>query len=279
MSTMESLSRTASRTLSEMEDLIARLATFQSSLLLAIHGIHDEDLTRHESDDQWSILKLIAHLVDDELLTAIRLRQLLVDDDPLLEPFVERVRVDSLHRGATLDVLVEHFGALRQQNIALTRSLTDSELARTGTHPTAGVLSVRSMVERHADHQDMHLQQIERIKTSLGLTASSGIDVSRVEAIVAHAVRPRSPGPGIRVRELWRRGMKRALQVEIDPGAIWPSIDYHVPGPEELYVVSGDFEDGENAYGAGTFVHNPAGSSHIGQSRNGCVLFVYYPEG
>jgi hypothetical protein len=276
---MESYFRAVPRTLPSMEELIERLSTFQSQLLLSIHGIPESELNRPEGADRWSILNVVAHLVDDELVMALRLRRVLVEEEPMFEPFPQELWVDRLHHGATLDLLIEQFGELRHQNIVLIRSLGESALARTGTHPLVGVLSVRDLVERLIVHQDKHLGQIERIKSTLGLTTSSGIDVSRVEAVLASTVPHRSPGPGIRVRDLWQRGVKRALQVEIDPGAAWPSIDYHVPGPEELYVVSGEFEDGVNRWSAGTFIHHPAGSSHIGQSRTGCVLFVYYPEG
>ena len=53
----------------------------------------------------------------------------------------------------------------------------------------------------------------------------------------------------------------------------------HLPGAEEVFVVSGSFCDGRNTYPAGTFIHHPAGSSHVPQSEEGCVLFVYFPEG
>ncbi|MDT5269347.1 MAG: hypothetical protein QOH49_1533 [Acidobacteriota bacterium] len=55
--------------------------------------------------------------------------------------------------------------------------------------------------------------------------------------------------------------------------------DVHEPGPEEVFVVSGVFNDGVRDYPAGSFIHAPAGSSHVPQSRTGCVLFVFYPEG
>ena len=35
-----------------------------------------------------------------------------------------------------------------------------------------------------------------------------------------------------------------------------------IASPEELYVVAGVFNDGVRDYPAGTFIHNPAGSSH-----------------
>jgi anti-sigma factor ChrR (cupin superfamily) len=66
---------------------------------------------------------------------------------------------------------------------------------------------------------------------------------------------------------------------EIAPGAVYPDLDVHEPGAEEVFVVSGDFCDGKNTYPAGTFIHHPAGSSHVPQSRDGCMLFVFFPEG
>jgi anti-sigma factor ChrR (cupin superfamily) len=87
-------------------------------------------------------------------------------------------------------------------------------------------------------------------------------------------------GGGIRVRTLWQgTSGAKAQFVEIDAGACWQGIDLHEPGPEEVYVVSGVFNDGVRDYPAGTFIHNPAGSSHVPQSKSGCTLFVFYPEG
>jgi hypothetical protein len=86
--------------------------------------------------------------------------------------------------------------------------------------------------------------------------------------------------PGIRLRSLWRGpGGASAHVGEIDPGACWQGIDVHEPGPEEVYVVAGVFNDGVRDYPAGSFIHAPAGSSHVPQSRTGCTLFVFYPEG
>jgi anti-sigma factor ChrR (cupin superfamily) len=87
-------------------------------------------------------------------------------------------------------------------------------------------------------------------------------------------------GGSIRVRTLWRSSNGATAQVvDIDPGACWEGIDVHEPGPEEVYVVSGVFNDGTRDYPAGTFIHNPIGSSHVPQSRTGCTIFVFYPEG
>ncbi|MEU4394997.1 cupin domain-containing protein [Kribbella sp. NPDC023855] len=85
--------------------------------------------------------------------------------------------------------------------------------------------------------------------------------------------------PGIRLRTLWSGEVASAHVLEMDPGSRWEGIDVHQPGPEEVCVVSGVFNDGIRDYPAGSFIHAPAGSSHVPQSVDGCTLFLFYPEG
>ena len=85
------------------------------------------------------------------------------------------------------------------------------------------------------------------------------------------------PALAIRTEATIRRA--EALLFEIGPGAVYPELDVHLPGAEEVFVVSGTFCDGAHCYPAGTFIHSPAGSSHVPQSPDGCVLFVFFPEG
>jgi hypothetical protein len=51
--------------------------------------------------------------------------------------------------------------------------------------------------------------------------------------------------PGLVVRRLWRSGpertARRAQAVDFEPGAAWPGVDEHEPGPGEVFVVSGTF--------------------------------------
>jgi quercetin dioxygenase-like cupin family protein len=91
---------------------------------------------------------------------------------------------------------------------------------------------------------------------------------------------PRQVSEGFRVWDIWQ-GVdgSKAQVVDIAPGACYPEVEVHAPGPEEVYVVSGVFNDGERDYPAGSFIHCPAGSAHVPQSRLGCRLFLFYPQG
>ena len=86
--------------------------------------------------------------------------------------------------------------------------------------------------------------------------------------------------PGIRLRPLWSGPTgAHANVLEMDPGTSWPRRDVHEPGPEEVFVVDGTFNDGARDYPAGTFLHAPAGSWHVPATTTGCTLFLFYPEG
>lgn len=254
------------------------MSRFQDRLLLSIHGIAPDDLVRPEGAGAWSIREVIAHLADVELLTAMRMRLILVEEAPLL-PVIRQEQWVRLHRNETVEDLLEDFWFTQRRNASLFEGLTADERTRRGTHPKYGVMTIEQLLASNDDHKEKHLRQIERIKSAHGLGASGTLDVAGVSSAHVDTSPQRSPGAGIRVRDLWRRGVRHALHVEIDPGAAWPFVDHHVPGPEEVYVISGELGDGANRYPAGTFLHHPAGSSHIPQSKTGCSLFVYYPEG
>jgi hypothetical protein len=261
-----------------MEQTLDPLRAFQSHLLLAIHGIAEADLRRPEKEGKWSIADVIAHLSDLELVYAVRIRTILggVGDGPL-PALAQNAWVERVHRREPVAELLEQFWFDRRRNIALVERLNDEELARTGAHPEYGPITIPMALERVRNHDAKHLAQIERIKQTHGLAASETPDVSGV--VAGSPKDDRSPGPGLRVRTLWAEGVKRALEVDFDAGAQWPGLDYHVPGPEEVYVLEGDFDDGANVYRAGTFLHHPAGSSHSPKSVEGCRLLVFYPEG
>ena len=92
-------------------------------------------------------------------------------------------------------------------------------------------------------------------------------------------VSPKEVSQGINVRQLWQGNAgAQAVVVEIAPGAQWEGIDLHQDSSEEVFVISGVFNDGIRDYPEGTFIHHPIGSSHVPQSKIGCKLFVFYPE-
>ncbi len=259
--------------------MLEALRDFQSILLTAIHGIPGKDLRKPESPARWSILEVIAHVSDLELVCSVRMRAILATDRPALQKLDGEEWVSRVHAHDTRDEILEQLWFFRRLNLSLLERLDATQLARIGIHPEYGEMSIEQIARFITTHQARHLEQIEKIKVTHELSASTQPWLEGVVSGRAENAAVRSPGDGVRVRTLWQQGIRRALQVEIDAGKQWPGLDRHMPGPEEVYILSGDYDDGNRAYRSGTFLHHPAGSSHSPRSENGCVLLGYYPEG
>ena len=93
-------------------------------------------------------------------------------------------------------------------------------------------------------------------------------------------IKAEEAAPGITQRILWEGNNGKRVEVyEFEAGAAYPGLDVHEPGPEQVYVISGIYNDGSHHYKAGDFINYPIASSHSPQSENGCVLLVNFPEG
>src|SRR5689334_24393745 len=104
-------------------------------------------------------------------------------------------------------------------------------------------------------------------------------DMQNFEWAAAEDVQSRELFPGITLRTLWKGEIASAHLLTMEPGSRWEGIDVHQPGPEEVFVVDGVFNDGIRDYLAGSFIHAPAGSAHDPQCVEGCTLFLFYPQG
>jgi len=52
----------------------------------AVSGLAPEVLRRKPAPDKWSILEILGHLADIEIVYGYRLRQMLADDKPVIAP-------------------------------------------------------------------------------------------------------------------------------------------------------------------------------------------------
>ena len=84
-----------------------------------------------------------------------------------------------------------------------------------------------------------------------------------------------SPSPGVDRRMLDRVGGEVARATTIVRYAAGSRFDRHTHDKgEEFFVLRGVFEDEHGAYGPGTYVRNPPGSSHAPFTKEGCTIFV-----
>ena len=132
-----------------------------------VNGLTGEELRRPEAPGKWSILEVIHHLADSELVWAYRLRLVLAEKQPEITGYDQDRWASQLkYREANLQDVLELLGILRKTNLRLISSLSDEGLQRAGTHNERGEETVEHMIRLYAGHDLVHSNQISRIRKS-----------------------------------------------------------------------------------------------------------------
>lgn len=132
----------------------------------AVSGLLEKTLRYKPSPEKWSILEILGHLADIEIVYAYRLRQMLADKKPVIAPIDQNDWARNLgHADTPPAELIALYGLNRHANLRLLQRLKASDLAKSAFHPeTKKEFTVAELVERMATHGASHLEQIERLK-------------------------------------------------------------------------------------------------------------------
>ena len=127
-------------------------------------GLSDGFLRVPERRGKWSIIEVIQHLADVEIVYGVRVRQMLAEKQPTMLTFDQDAWARELkYNERKLEAAMAQLHALRTVNLALFRSLTHEQWNRLGVHSERGVESVYVTALSLAVHDDIHLRQVRRI--------------------------------------------------------------------------------------------------------------------
>ncbi|HKC87468.1 MAG TPA: DinB family protein, partial [Blastocatellia bacterium] len=74
-------------TQADIKDLIAKYSAGYDEVADALEGFPKDKLTANLIPGKWSAAEIVQHLADSEMTGAIRLRRLLVEDNPVIEGY------------------------------------------------------------------------------------------------------------------------------------------------------------------------------------------------
>lgn len=156
------------------QDPLQMQAAMPSKLEATVARVSQEILTRRPALHKWSIAEIVAHLVDDELVGAYRIRLILGAPGTQIQAF-DQDAWSTTGRYAEWDVQqsLAWFRMLREMNLALFSRLTVDEWQRYGMHAERGVETLADIAAYYAGHDINHLRQIEAI---LGKSVSAEPD-------------------------------------------------------------------------------------------------------
>jgi hypothetical protein len=137
---------------------VAQATASAVQLLLIDAG---SDLTRRPAAGEWSVLELVGHLVDAEIVMSGRYRWAISQDQPPLLGYDQDLWVARLgHNEARPDELLAVFSALRAANLRLWRRSTAQDRERVAMHSERGPESYGLMFRMLAGHDRFHLKQM-----------------------------------------------------------------------------------------------------------------------
>lgn len=144
----------------ERRTLIEEYGRGVDEVLAALDGISDEELD-HRPPDGWSPREVVLHLGDSEMRSAIRLRQLLAEDDPVIEGYDEAGYATIFdYASRPIEPAMLAFEGARATSALLLESLTDADWSRAGRHSESGPYSVEDWLRIYAAHGREHAEQI-----------------------------------------------------------------------------------------------------------------------
>ena len=134
----------------------------------AIAGLSPEQLRRPERPGKWSIVQILQHLADSEMVGSWRFRLILAQERPPLtgydqDSWAERLRYDESDPAEALAI----FTVLRRANLRLLAQASPADLKRVGVHAERGEESLEHLCHLYAGHDLLHLRQIDRVRQAV----------------------------------------------------------------------------------------------------------------
>lgn len=128
--------------------------------LVAEAGAH---LRWRPEPGEWSVVELLGHFLDAELVSSVRYRWILAHDEPELPGYDQDLWVRSLgYQEVDPDDIFSVFGPLRLMNLALWRNSSTTDRARIGKHLERGPESYETTFRMIAGHDRFHLDQMRK---------------------------------------------------------------------------------------------------------------------
>jgi hypothetical protein len=127
----------------------------------ALQGITPEELDRSASGE-WTPREIVHHLADSEMMSAIRIRRLLTEDDPVIHGYDEAAFARMLTSDRPIEPSLQAMRWARETSAQLLERMTEDDWRRVGTHTESGPYTAEKWLTIYAAHAHDHAAQIKR---------------------------------------------------------------------------------------------------------------------
>lgn len=136
-------------------------------LTVRLRGVSEPVLRRPEAPGKWSVIEVIQHLADSDLVAGFRIKMILTSEQPTLQPYdQDRWATVLQYHHWPLAMALDELRCLRNANLHLWKQLSPDQLQRSGMHEERGPETVQHILRLMAAHDLVHRRQIDRILMS-----------------------------------------------------------------------------------------------------------------
>ncbi len=154
-----------------MDMMLIRKAhiTLMSNTLKILNAIlaplsQQEATIYRDGGDGWTVLEVLCHLRDFDLIFYERAKSVIEQDNPTFVPRDhEAMVIENNYNGQNLKQVLADLNTSRAQFIAFFESLTPEQWERAGIHPEYGDFPLTRSVLQVGTHDVNHIEQITRI--------------------------------------------------------------------------------------------------------------------
>ena len=145
----------------ERARLVERYRDGHRVVMDALKGIKPEELDR-SANGEWTPREIAHHLADSEMMSAIRIRRLLTEDEPVIHGYDEAAFALKLTSDRPIEPSVEAMRWARETCNQLLERMTEAGWRKVGTHTESGPYTAEDWLTIYAAHAHDHAAQIKR---------------------------------------------------------------------------------------------------------------------
>jgi hypothetical protein len=150
----------------DLDEAVAVLSRTPATLDALLRGLPHGWIEAHEGGETWSPFDVVGHLIHGEETDWLARLRIILDHGEA-RPFdkFDRTAQFQASQGRTIDVLLDEFATLRAKNLGELAALrlVPADLARTGTHPAFGRVTLGQLLATWVAHDLDHVIQIARV--------------------------------------------------------------------------------------------------------------------
>ena len=137
----------------------------------AILNLDEAQLNTPYRDGGWTVRQLVHHVADSHVNAYIRVKLGLTEVEPTIKPYDQDAWVTLADSTLSPLVSLTMLDATHTRLVAVLRSMTADQFARTINHPENGIMTLDDVAAMYAWHGDHHVRQVENYRAARVRTA------------------------------------------------------------------------------------------------------------